>query len=1447
MKNKIVSHLFAPLCAIGLLAASHANAQVLLEENFTFTGPLSSNGWTAISAPGTNAITAAAPGLTYPNLPSSGVGNAASLTTSGEDDRKSFSPTNTTGDVYTSFLVNVSAAQAAGDYFTMVGTGNSTFFSRVFAKSSGTGFQLGIQKGSTTPASYFTNDLQFNTTYFVVTKLTRAAGAGVASLWVNPVLGGTEPSPQAQNSAGADVTSVDSVYLRQGSAGNAATLRVGNILVGTSWASVTPNSSGPTVTSFSPASGRVGDTVIINGTGFAGATAVKFGGVDATSFTLNSATQITATVPAGAITGSIAVTAAAGTGASLTAFTVLAPAITSLNPDAASTVGTAVTISGTNFSPLTSVTFSASGGPVAVTPSSVTDTSITVTTPAGFISGPVTVTTPSGSGSAAFRLISPVTIPYGPESFTSGFGQWFTVSSAGTANWNIVTNAFGGGTTTNGTTNSWAQINGFGSDVPANDWLVVGPVNFSASSNPVVTFDTLTRFSGGTNFNELSFKVSTNYNGVGSPATNGSWASVAFNKPTNDLNVTPSGFVFMPELAGRSNVWLAFHYVAAGTGVGATALWQVDNIVLSNSTLVPLGLTLPAAINEGTSDVAASVFAAGTNLSTPVVVSLSNSSPTDLKFKADTNSVAASTLQVTIPAGTNSATFYLDAPKDFTVDTNKPVTVTATTTDPAFQSGSAVIVVNNVDFPSTDIGLGGYTQSFSSFTNGTTLPLGWTLVAVNQTYSAWGATGTGAKFSAGSTNVFGYQHTGDTATVQQVLTLKNTTGAPITALTISYNGRVARASEGRSPVFTVLVDGQEVPSLAYNTSFGDNVLTRTSIQGLNIADQTTFTIVWTSDRGAGSGSSKQIGLSDVSVQLGFTPFPPSLAGVTVYPEYIYDTTAEVASTVTGDGGSAVTESGFVYSLASVTNAPVIGGTGVTQVPWGFPGVGSFGSQLSPLTPLNTYAVRAYAANANGTNYSVAAVFTTTAPNPEFAGLYTQNFNGFTNATAFPAGWKCFSSSNVNSYVGEWSSGSSTGGFYGTTNQPGILGYQFTTSTGVLQNRLTLKNLTGSTLTNLYISYFGMVTQTQQVRFPAWTVTGDDGSGAVEISGLAYSTADGTNATRFAQWTNFSVAPGDSFTVTWSADRGENTNTGSSRRIGIGFVQIATSLQAIVTNAPTVTSSNGLSTSVGEAVNYQITSSGGATGFWATNLPGGLSVNGTTGQITGAVTNTNRNGSSIGLVAYNAFGSGEGTIPVSVAKGTPVLSVLPTASAITNGQALSNSVLTGGTASVPGTFDWSFPATIPSSTSSQLVTFSPTDTANYNTATGFVTVTVLATGETFANWAQGAPLNSENLLKYAIGGASSPTASDGIAMSNSVTSSNISITAIVRTNDPNLVVNGQSILNLSLGAWITNDVTRTIPEDQAGATPGATQRQIFTTPRGADEKKFLRLRTTLGNP
>lgn len=77
----------------------------------------------------------------------------------------------------------------------------------------------------------------------------------------------------------------------------------------------------PSVKTFSPTSGPVGTVVTITGTSFTQATAVKFGTVAAT-FTVNSDTQITATVPTGAVTAKISVTTPGGTANSTTSFTV---------------------------------------------------------------------------------------------------------------------------------------------------------------------------------------------------------------------------------------------------------------------------------------------------------------------------------------------------------------------------------------------------------------------------------------------------------------------------------------------------------------------------------------------------------------------------------------------------------------------------------------------------------------------------------------------------------------------------------------------------------------------------------------------------------------------------------------------------------------------------------------------------------------------------------------------------------------------------------------------------------------------------------------------------------------------------------------------------------------------------------------------------------------------
>ncbi|MDO7884562.1 IPT/TIG domain-containing protein [Hymenobacter cheonanensis] len=181
----------------------------------------------------------------------------------------------------------------------------------------------------------------------------------------------------------------------------------------------------PTISSFSPASGLVGSGVVITGTNFTGATAVRFNGTAASGFTVTSDTQINVNVPAGASTGLLSVTTPTGTGTSASSFTVLAPAISSFSPTSGTT-GTSVIITGTYFTGATAVRFNGTAASGFVVNS---DTQITVPVPAGATNGPISVTTPSGTGTSAtsFTVLSPAISSFTP---TSG-GQSVSVTITG--------------------------------------------------------------------------------------------------------------------------------------------------------------------------------------------------------------------------------------------------------------------------------------------------------------------------------------------------------------------------------------------------------------------------------------------------------------------------------------------------------------------------------------------------------------------------------------------------------------------------------------------------------------------------------------------------------------------------------------------------------------------------------------------------------------------------------------------------------------------------------------------------------------------------------------------------------------------------------------------------------------------------------------------------------
>jgi hypothetical protein len=174
----------------------------------------------------------------------------------------------------------------------------------------------------------------------------------------------------------------------------------------------------PTITSFAPTSGPVGTSVTLSGTNFSGATAVELVHA-AASFTVNSAAQITLTVPAGALSGPITVTTPGGTATSAAEFTVIpAPTITSFTPTSGP-VGTLVTLTGTNFSGASAVAF---GGTLASVFPVISPTQIVATVPAGALSGPISVTTPGGTATsgATFTVLFTPTVTLKLSGLTRG-------------------------------------------------------------------------------------------------------------------------------------------------------------------------------------------------------------------------------------------------------------------------------------------------------------------------------------------------------------------------------------------------------------------------------------------------------------------------------------------------------------------------------------------------------------------------------------------------------------------------------------------------------------------------------------------------------------------------------------------------------------------------------------------------------------------------------------------------------------------------------------------------------------------------------------------------------------------------------------------------------------------------------------------------------------------
>jgi trimeric autotransporter adhesin len=219
-----------------------AKAEVYFSDNFNSysAGDLvGQGGWTLTGTSVVNPIQASNGG--------------ASLTTTGQDLYSPLSSILTPADgttFYIGLTLNVSAAQATGDYFlhfTPALGETSALYGRLFVKSSGTGYQLGYLEtsGTGSATTYGTTDLTFGSSYRVVLAYNRVAGTlnDTANLYVNPsntaVEGANTPYlTDTWTTATAEPAAIAALNLRQGTAANAPTLALDNLVAASTFAEV---------------------------------------------------------------------------------------------------------------------------------------------------------------------------------------------------------------------------------------------------------------------------------------------------------------------------------------------------------------------------------------------------------------------------------------------------------------------------------------------------------------------------------------------------------------------------------------------------------------------------------------------------------------------------------------------------------------------------------------------------------------------------------------------------------------------------------------------------------------------------------------------------------------------------------------------------------------------------------------------------------------------------------------------------------------------------------------------------------------------------------------------------------------------------------------------------------------------------------------------------------
>jgi hypothetical protein len=120
---------------------------------------------------------------------------------------------------------------------------------------------------------------------------------------------------------------------------------------------------------------------------------------------------------------------------------------------------------------------------------------------------------------------------------------------------------------------------------PNQDWLISPGMDLSDINNTTMRMREAVNFVYG-EWDNVVVLVSTDYEGIGDPTTNGTWQEIIIpnRPPGNNWDFVDSGSVDLSEYDGESEVYIAFRYTSTSDNA---CTWEVSSIVVEGKTRLP--------------------------------------------------------------------------------------------------------------------------------------------------------------------------------------------------------------------------------------------------------------------------------------------------------------------------------------------------------------------------------------------------------------------------------------------------------------------------------------------------------------------------------------------------------------------------------------------------------------------------------------------------------------------------------------------------------------------------------------------------------------------------------------------------------------------------------------------------------------------------------------------